>query len=227
MERGIPVSEAAVLVDGIRAAADSEQGVPGRGAWLQPAGVWRAAPKCNPSVPGGNLGSVRCSSRCQAAVEGITDTFLTRINTQKEMLGQDPQQGIYYGEMIEILVMILTHQFPAQQVTRTEDVSAPAPTQGPTSAGAGGPPPATKRLQQTQAQVDEVVDIMRMNVDKVLERDQMLSELDNRADALQAGASQFETSAAKLKRKYWWKNCKMMIILGVVCAVILIIIISE
>uniref|UniRef100_A0A8B9EYY7 V-SNARE coiled-coil homology domain-containing protein n=1 Tax=Amazona collaria TaxID=241587 RepID=A0A8B9EYY7_9PSIT len=53
-----------------------------------------------------------------------------------------------------------------------------------------------------------VVDIMRMNVDKVLERDQMLSELDNRADALQAGASQFETSAAKLKRKYWWKNCK-------------------
>ncbi|KAG8505540.1 Vesicle-associated membrane protein 3, partial [Galemys pyrenaicus] len=53
-----------------------------------------------------------------------------------------------------------------------------------------------------------VVDIMRVNVDKVLERDQKLSELDDRADALQAGASQFETSAAKLKRKYWWKNCK-------------------
>lgn len=50
---------------------------------------------------------------------------------------------------------------------------------------------------------------MRVNVDKVLERDQKLSELDNRADALQAGASQFETSAAKLKRKYWWKNCKV------------------
>ncbi|XP_047918964.1 vesicle-associated membrane protein 1-like isoform X1 [Anser cygnoides] len=112
-------------------------------------------------------------------------------------------------------------------------MSAPAPpTQGPTSAGAVGPSPATnvassKRLQQTQARVDEVVDIMRMNVDKVLERDQKLSELDNRADALQAGASQFETSAAKLKRKYWWKNCKMMIILGVVCAVILIIIIMA
>ena len=54
----------------------------------------------------------------------------------------------------------------------------------------------------------QVVDIMRVNVDKVLERDQKLSELDDRADALQAGASQFETSAAKLKRKYWWKNCK-------------------
>lgn len=53
------------------------------------------------------------------------------------------------------------------------------------------------------------MDIMRVNVDKVLERDQKLSELDDRADALQAGASQFETSAAKLKRKYWWKNCKV------------------
>lgn len=57
--------------------------------------------------------------------------------------------------------------------------------------------------------VRQVVDIMRVNVDKVLERDQKLSELDDRADALQAGASQFESSAAKLKNKYWWKNCKV------------------
>jgi len=28
-------------------------------------------------------------------------------------------------------------------------------------------------------------------------------------DALQAGASQFEASAGKLKRKFWWKNCKV------------------
>nr|XP_034989387.1 vesicle-associated membrane protein 2-like [Zootoca vivipara] len=112
-------------------------------------------------------------------------------------------------------------------------MSAAAPSQGAGGApspGAAGPPLQTnvtsnRRLQQTQAQVNEVVDIMRVNVDKVLERDQKLSELDNRADALQAGASQFETSAAKLKRKNWWKNCKMMIILGIVCAVILIIII--
>lgn len=51
--------------------------------------------------------------------------------------------------------------------------------------------------------------MMRVNVDKVLKRDEILSELDDRADALQMGASQFESSAAKLKRKYWWKNCKV------------------
>ena len=51
---------------------------------------------------------------------------------------------------------------------------------------------ASKRLQQAQAQVGEVVDIMRVNVEKVLERDQKLSELDRRADDLQEGASQFQ-----------------------------------
>merc|ERR1712062_91136 len=79
-------------------------------------------------------------------------------------------------------------------------------------------------LQQTQAQVQEVVGIMRGNVEKVLERDQKLSQLDDRADALQQGASQFESQAAKLKRKYWWRNIKMWIILGIVAAVVIIII---
>ncbi|XP_018083478.1 vesicle-associated membrane protein 3 [Xenopus laevis] len=94
-------------------------------------------------------------------------------------------------------------------------------TPGPSATG----DPGNRRLQQTQAQVNEVVDIMRVNVDKVLERDQKLTDLDDRADALQAGASQFETSAAKLKRKYWWKNCKMWAILIAVVVIIIIIII--
>lgn len=86
---------------------------------------------------------------------------------------------------------------------------------------------ASKKLQQTQATVDEVVGIMKVNVEKVLERDQKLSELENRADALQQGATQFEQHAGKLKRKYWWKNLKMMIIIGIICVIILIIIIAS
>ncbi|KAL6488617.1 hypothetical protein MHYP_G00023580 [Metynnis hypsauchen] len=112
------------------------------------------------------------------------------------------------------------------------DAAAPAGAPGAPGApgGEGGPaggPPApppntssNRRLQQTQAQVEEVVDIMRVNVDKVLERDQKLSELDDRADALQAGASQFESCAAKLKNKYWWKNCKMMIMMGIIGVIV-------
>nr|QQY02487.1 VAMP 3 vesicle-associated membrane protein 3 [Cryptocotyle lingua] len=108
--------------------------------------------------------------------------------------------------------------------------SSPAVSGTPGEAGQGEAPrqlPANKRLQQTQAQVDEVVDIMRTNVEKVLERDQKLSQLDDRADVLQAGASQFEASAGKLKRKFWMKNMKLMIILGIVVFIILVIIIVS
>ncbi|XP_049680618.1 vesicle-associated membrane protein 1 isoform X4 [Accipiter gentilis] len=111
---------------------------------------------------------------------------------------------------------------PAQQ---------PAP-EAPEGGAPGGAPPgqatnvsSNRRLQQTQAQMKEVVDIMCVNVDKVLQRDEKLSELDDRADALQAGASQFESSAAKLKRKYWWKNCKMMIMMGVIGAIVVAVIV--
>ncbi|XP_009882383.1 PREDICTED: vesicle-associated membrane protein 3 [Charadrius vociferus] len=108
-----------------------------------------------------------------------------------------------------------------QKLGKAVKRSASAPGSSNVAAG------SNRRLQQTQHQVDEVVDIMRVNVDKVLERDQKLSELDDRADALQAGASQFETSAAKLKRKYWWKNCKMWAILIAVVLIIIIIIIGK
>lgn len=80
---------------------------------------------------------------------------------------------------------------------------------------------AQRRMQQTKAQVDEVTEIMKMNVEKVLERDAMISQLDERADALQEGAEMFEKQAGALKSKFWWKNMKMiivMVVIGVVLA---------
>jgi len=103
----------------------------------------------------------------------------------------------------------------------------------PATGKVGGPPPniqqlvASKRLQQAQAQVGEVVDIMRVNVEKVLERDQKISELDRRADDLQEGASQFQQQAVKLKRKYWWENVKMWLIIAIILLVVVIIVVVS
>ncbi|XP_059620442.1 vesicle-associated membrane protein 2 isoform X2 [Phlebotomus argentipes] len=126
-----------------------------------------------------------------------------------------------------------TEKETTEQEAAPDGLAPAAPGGEPNEDGIVGGPrtpqqiAAQKRLQQTQAQVDEVVDIMKTNVEKVLERDQKLSELDDRADALQQGASQFEQQAGKLKRKFWLQNLKMMIIMGVIGLVILAIIVAK
>ena len=77
------------------------------------------------------------------------------------------------------------------------------------------------RLTTLQRQVDDTVDLMKNNVDKVFERDTKLSDLDSRADALQLESQQFEKTAEKVKNKYWWENMRMWIIVGVVVVVLI------
>jgi hypothetical protein len=85
--------------------------------------------------------------------------------------------------------------------------------------------PPTEKLQQTQAKVDEVYGIMHGNVQKILERDEKLSELDRRADLLEQGASQFTQTTAKIKRKCWWKNLKVIMFFKALVLLLVVILI--
>ncbi|XP_048360695.1 vesicle-associated membrane protein 2-like isoform X1 [Sphaerodactylus townsendi] len=92
----------------------------------------------------------------------------------------------------------------------------------------GGPPEqppdltSNRRLNHAQAEVNQVVDILHDNMTKVIERDVMISSLDDKADSLHESAKMFENSTTALARKYWCQNMKMMIILGVICAIAVI-----
>ena len=87
---------------------------------------------------------------------------------------------------------------------------------------------AKKRMAQQQAQVDEVVNIMRTNVEKVIERDEKLVGLDERAEALESGASQFEMHMGKLKSKFWKDNLKwVLVFVAFVLAVTLVVFMSN
>nr|XP_040576064.1 synaptobrevin-1-like [Lepeophtheirus salmonis] len=81
-------------------------------------------------------------------------------------------------------------------------------------------------LEETRRQVDEVQNIMKGNVEKMLERDGKLGQLEERADRLQEGTEQFHRSAVRIKRKQFWQNMKMKIIICVVIFVVLVIIIA-
>jgi len=80
-------------------------------------------------------------------------------------------------------------------------------------------------LDATRAQVNEVHNIMKNNVDKIMEREGKLSDLEERSDQLQAGTEKFHRNAVKINRKKFLENMKMKIIIGVSIAVIIIIII--
>lgn len=54
-----------------------------------------------------------------------------------------------------------------------------------------------------------------------MERDAKLTALEERADALQDGAAQFEKQAASMKNKFWLENLKSMIMMGVVGVLVL------
>eukprot|EP00094_Tigriopus_californicus_P011148 TCALIF_10758-PA protein Name:"Similar to Syb Synaptobrevin (Drosophila melanogaster)" AED:0.18 eAED:0.21 QI:58/0.33/0.25/1/0.33/0.25/4/229/405 len=116
----------------------------------------------------------------------------------------EPQQPIYY-------------QSPPSQPLGPDGKPLPGPQQMQQVM-------AQRRMAQQQAQVDEVCGIMKDNLEKVLERDSKLNELDERADALQDGASQFEKQAGKLKNKFWLQNLKSMIMMGAVGLILLLLV---
>ena len=83
------------------------------------------------------------------------------------------------------------------------------------------------QLDRTRGEVEEVAGIMRGNMEKILEREGKLGELEERADQLEIDAGQFQKTAVKVKRNAIWENQKMKIIIaGVVSVFLLIIIIA-
>ena len=66
---------------------------------------------------------------------------------------------------------------------------------------------------------------MKNNVDKVMERDGKLNDLDNRASYLEQSSIQFSTTARRVRKKMWWENFKMKLCLGGTVVVVLIVII--
>eukprot|EP00731_Ephydatia_muelleri_P014427 Em0008g147a len=66
---------------------------------------------------------------------------------------------------------------------------------------------------------------MRNNLGKIADRGDKLEDIEGRAAQLSHGAKDFSSSAVRLKRKLWWQNIKLWIILIIIILVILAVII--
>ncbi|XP_072048072.1 vesicle-associated membrane protein 3-like [Amphiura filiformis] len=73
-----------------------------------------------------------------------------------------------------------------------------------------------KKLQKAQAEVDEVAGIMKVSIDKLLDRGEKLDDLLENAEGLQFKAMTFKSTAKQVKQKYWWKNAKLWVLIIVI-----------
>ncbi|NXH11472.1 VAMP8 protein, partial [Bucco capensis] len=80
-------------------------------------------------------------------------------------------------------------------------------------------------LQALQREVEGVKTIMSQNVERILARGENLEQLHSKGQDLEATSENFKTTSQKVARRYWWKNVKLLIVLGFVGLIILILII--
>ncbi|NWZ55523.1 VAMP8 protein, partial [Haliaeetus albicilla] len=81
------------------------------------------------------------------------------------------------------------------------------------------------RVRALQQEVEGVKTIMTQNVERILARGENLEQLHSKSQDLEATSEHFKTTSQKMARRYWWKNVKLLVILGLVGAIILILII--
>jgi hypothetical protein len=70
------------------------------------------------------------------------------------------------------------------------------------------------KLASVQKKVDTVKLVMQENVDMALQNCVKLESIERAAEELQQQAGVFKRNATDLKKKMWWKNIKMKLIIG-------------
>ncbi|KAI8322530.1 synaptobrevin, partial [Martensiomyces pterosporus] len=94
------------------------------------------------------------------------------------------------------------------------------PSEGNPSDGGGN-----TKGREVQRQVDEVVGIMQENINKVMEREERLDTLQNKTEQLNEGARQFRRGATDVRKKMWWRDMKLKIIIAVIVIILIIVIV--
>jgi vesicle-associated membrane protein 7 len=77
-------------------------------------------------------------------------------------------------------------------------------------------------ISNVRREIDDVRGIMTRNIEGLLERGERIDLLVDKTDRLGGSAREFRVRSRGLKRKMWWKNVKLMALLGLVLALIVL-----
>ncbi|OMJ29346.1 Synaptobrevin-like protein [Smittium culicis] len=66
---------------------------------------------------------------------------------------------------------------------------------------------------------------MQENINKVMEREERLDTLQNKTEELNEGARQFRRGATQVRKKMWWRDMKLKLIIAAIVIILLVVII--
>lgn len=88
-------------------------------------------------------------------------------------------------------------------------------------------PEEISKLSKVKAQVSEVKGVMMENIEKVLDRGEKIELLVDKTDNLRSQAQDFRQQGTKIRRKMWYENMKIkLLVFAIILVLILIIILS-
>ncbi|KEZ39355.1 hypothetical protein SAPIO_CDS10048 [Scedosporium apiospermum] len=102
------------------------------------------------------------------------------------------------------------------------DPYIPSGQQGGQGQQQGG---GNSRTQALQAQIDDTVDVMRENINKVSQRGERLDALQDKTDNLAVSAQGFRRGANRVRKQMWWKDMKMRMCIGIGIIILIVIIV--
>ncbi|KAK1831332.1 synaptobrevin [Podospora conica] len=82
-------------------------------------------------------------------------------------------------------------------------------------------------LTNARREIDDVRGIMTRNIEGLLERGERIDLLVDKTDRLGGSAREFRVRSRGLKRRMWWKNVKLMSLLGLVMVLIIMTIVIS
>ncbi|OMJ91292.1 hypothetical protein SteCoe_6183 [Stentor coeruleus] len=78
----------------------------------------------------------------------------------------------------------------------------------------------SEKINAVKKNIGQTMDIMKENLDKILDRGEKIEILVNKSQGLSDSSVSMRKTATKVKRHMWWKNVKYTLLLIVICFVI-------
>ncbi|VDM95908.1 unnamed protein product [Thelazia callipaeda] len=78
------------------------------------------------------------------------------------------------------------------------------------------------KLHETQKRLDEVLEVVRNDINRFIEREGRLQNLTERLGEMEARAEQFSRKANRVRRNAWWRSVHLTMALVAACMLVVV-----